>query len=323
MAEPLNPGQHRALVGALADGDWHSGADLSETFGISRAALGKRIDALGAFGLQVERRHGTGYRLQTRLDLLDTDAIATPAGWRLELQPVTGSTNSDLLARDAAEDPQALLAEYQQGGRGRRGRQWVSPFGHSLMLSAAWSFPTWPRDLGCLPLAVGVCAAEALAGQGIGEVLLKWPNDLYARGRKLGGILLEHRGETGGACRIVIGIGLNVRPFADGQAPDQPWIAADQLRDTPVDRNALAAALLSQLAAMLAAYADTGFAPWRGRWQARDLTLDRKVNVLGPGAPWQGIARGIDTQGALQVEVDGQLKPLHSGEVSVRMETPR
>ncbi len=322
MAEPLNATQHLALVRALADGDWHSGADLSGAFGISRAALAKRIDALDAFGLQVTRRHGTGYRLETPLTLLDAGAIPVPAGWRLSVVPVTGSTNSDLLDGDPEQDPQALLAEYQQGGRGRRGRQWVSPFAHNLMCSVAWSFASWPRDLSCLPLAVGVCVAEALAAQGIEDVQLKWPNDLYAQGRKLGGILLEHRGETGGACRIVIGIGLNVRPFDAGQAPDQPWVAADQLRETPQDRNTLAAALLQQLAGMLADYADRGFAPWRDRWAARDLTRDRVVTVTGPGEPWQGIARGIDAQGALQVEAEGRLKPLHSGEVSVRMEAP-
>ena len=99
-------------------------------------------------------------------------------------------------------------------------------------------------------------------------------------------------------------------------------MAADQLRETPQDRNTLAAALLQQLAGMLADYADRGFAPWRDRWAARDLTRDRVVTVTGPGEPWQGIARGIDAQGALQVEAEGRLKPLHSGEVSVRMEAP-
>lgn len=319
MAEPLNPEQHRALVAALADGQWHSGAELASAFAISRAALAKRVDALDAFGLRVARRHGRGYRLETPLTLLDAEAIRRPVGWRMSLVPVTGSTNSDLLDSDPEQDPQALLAEYQQGGRGRRGRQWVSPFGHNLICSLAWSFASWPRDLSCLPLAVGVCAAQALSEQGIDSVQLKWPNDLYALGRKLGGILLEHRGETGGACRIVIGVGLNVRPFDPAQAPDQPWVAADQLRDTPLDRNALATVLLQRLAAMLTDYADCGFAPWRDRWAARDLTRDRPVTVIGADGPWQGIARGIDAQGALQVEVGGQLKPLHSGEVSVRM----
>src|SRR3546814_7105530 len=103
----------------------------------------------------------------------------------------------------------------QTAGRGRRGRSWISPFGANLYLSIAWSWPAWPPELSALSLAIGVACAKVIENHGIADVRLKWPNDLLVDDRKLGGILIEHRGEAGGACRVVVGIGLNLQMVAN------------------------------------------------------------------------------------------------------------
>lgn len=307
-----------ALIHRLADGNWASGETLAAEQGISRSAVAKRVAALGRWGLQVESRHGLGYRLSMPLQLLDPAAMQRVTELPLTVVSVTDSTNADLLDADAAADPQARAAEYQTAGRGRRGRVWRAPYGQQLMVSLAWSFPVWPADLGCLPLAVGVCFAETLHTLGATTVQVKWPNDLVVRERKLGGILMEHRGEIGGACRVVIGFGLNVRAFAADQAPDQPWVSLDQLIDPVPDRNLVCGHLLNALYGLMRAYTKDGFAPWRVRWPDLDASAGRTVRLLGRASPIEGIARGIDASGALQVDCGGERIAVHSGEVSLR-----
>ncbi|MGH8460732.1 MAG: bifunctional biotin--[acetyl-CoA-carboxylase] ligase/biotin operon repressor BirA [Stenotrophobium sp.] len=325
MAQSLSEADMLALVDALADGEWHSGEDLAALAGISRAALAKRIEKLRDWQLDIEARHGLGYRLTAPLQRLSSEALrAAIPGVAVRVATVVDSTNAQLLTADAQQDPQALFAEFQSAGRGRRGRNWTSPFAANLYLSLAWSFAQWPRQLTALPLAVGVCCVRALRASGLDDVRIKWPNDLYVDGRKLGGILIEHRAEAGGPCRVVIGIGINVAMTRD-QAKEvtQPWIglheacAARGLAN--ISRNHLAAALLSGIVRGMHAFEGAGFDAFAAEWSTLDLTRDRAVTVLAQDRELHGIGRGVDAQGALVVEVLGQLHVLHSGEVSLRL----
>ena len=105
---------------------------------------------------------------------------------------------------------EVLLAEFQSAGRGRRGRAWLAPPGAGICLSLSWTFPEAPPELGALGLVIGVCVLRALTALGVKDLALKWPNDLLLDGRKLGGVLIELRGESAGPACVVIGIGLNV-----------------------------------------------------------------------------------------------------------------
>lgn len=312
------------LIDTLADGAWHSGEDLASTEGVTRAAVAKRIEKLRDLGLDVEARQGLGYRLAQPLERLrEAELAAAAPSARVRVVGSTDSTNQQLLVADTADDPQILFAEFQTAGRGRRGRAWRSPFGANLYLSLAWSFSSWPPQLTALPLAVGVACARAVQAQGLREVRLKWPNDLYAAGRKLGGILIEHRGEAGGACRVVIGIGLNVAMSgAQAEGIDQPWISLNEALAAsgrpPASRNALAASLIRELLAMLQPFETQGFGADRAAWSELDLTRDRAVTLSGEPQV-NGIARGVDESGALIVEVDGVRRLVHSGDVSLRL----
>lgn len=316
MAQALSETELLGLLDALADGEWHSGEALAAVAGITRAALAKRVDRLRDWQLDIEAQQGLGYRLAAPLRRLKPVA---PAGLKLKLLTVTDSTNTQLLAADAREDPQALFAEFQTAGRGRRGRSWVSPFGANLYFSLAWSFAAWPAQITALPLVVGVSCARALRAQGLAETGVKWPNDLYCRGRKLGGILIEHRGEAGAACRAVIGIGINVNMSArQGEGVTQPWTSVQDILGQPVSRDALASALLKELKAALERFEREGFAPFAALWREVDLCDNREVRVESD-PPYSGIARGVEDNGALIVESGGQRRSVHSGEVSLRL----
>lgn len=306
------------LIDQLADGQWHSGEALAAEAGISRAALSKRVAALERVGLLVASRTGLGYRLDEALQPLALAEMNLPNGLHASVARVTTSTNADLLAADAALDPQVRFAEFQLAGRGRRGRVWQSPYGRQLTMSMAWSFPSWLEDLGCLPLAVGVCVARSLHQLGATTVQVKWPNDLVVDGRKLGGILMEHRGEIGGACRVVMGLGLNLQRFADAHAPDQAWTSLDQLLPTPVTRNAVAATITHALHDLLADYPQRGFAAWRAQWSAVDVSFGKAVRIIGVDPVIEGIADGVDARGALRVLTPTGPVSVFSGEVSMR-----
>ncbi len=312
------------LIDTLADGAWHSGEALAAASGVTRAAVAKRVEKLRELGLDVEARQGLGYRLSRPLERLRQPGLqAALPGLRVSVVDSIDSTNKQLLEAPASDDPQFLFAEFQTAGRGRRGRAWRSPFGANLYVSLGWSFAAWPPQLTALPLAVGVACARAVQAQGLSDVQLKWPNDLYAAGRKLGGILIEHRGEAGGACRVVIGIGLNVAMSgAQADGIDQPWIALDEALaaqgGASASRNALAASLMRELVDMLQGFEREGFEPYRQAWLGYDLTRDRAVRLTGTPT-FDGIARGIDAGGALVVEAEGERRIVHSGDVSLRL----
>lgn len=316
----------RALLQALADGPV-SGDALARAAGLTRAAMWKRIEALRQAGVAISARRGQGYRLAQPLDLLDAEAIckALPASVQAQLDGLEvawslDSTNAELLRRPApASGCAVLLAERQSGGRGRRGRQWVSPLAANLYLSAARRFDGGLARLGGLSLVAGIACAEALQALGIAGIGLKWPNDVLLDGRKLGGILVEGGGEHGGPVRAVIGIGLNVRmPAAQADAIDQPWADLSARADPP-DRNRLAAALLQRLLPALAQFDREGLAPFLPRFAALDALHGRDIAVLdADGRSRHGRACGIAADGALQVEIDGVAQSLYAGEVSVR-----
>lgn len=330
MARTLDEAALLRLIDALAPGDWVSGAVLAQASGISREALSKRMRHLGDWQLEIESRPGLGYRLAHPLQRLDAAAILAelPPQWRQDLDlrvlPRTDSTNTQLLNSPAGRDPQALLAESQTAGRGRRGRVWRSPFGANLYLSVAWSFPAWPPQLSTLSLAAGVCCARALRRVGLDGVALKWPNDLWLNRAKLGGILIEQRGEAGGTCRVVIGFGLNVT-MSESQAGvlDQAWTTVEEslramARPAPA-RTVLAAALLEALLSGLEQFAVSGFASFESEWSALDLTRGCEVNVTGVNRGLAGTARGVDADGALLVENAQGLHAIHAGDVSLRL----
>jgi BirA family biotin operon repressor/biotin-[acetyl-CoA-carboxylase] ligase len=331
VTRPLEDAELLPLLDALADGRWHSGEALAEVAGISRAALAKRIARLEEWDLDIEARSGLGYRLAVPLERLDEARIreALPAATRSRLRELEvalriDSTNQALLDAAPARDPQALFAEAQTAGRGRRGRAWRSPFGANRYLSLAWRFPAWPPQLGTLSLAVGVACARALRAAGVAQIGLKWPNDLRVGNDKLGGILIEQRGEAGGDCRVVVGVGLNIAmSAAQAASVDQPWTSVQAvLGDAAPSRNALAALLLDALLSALIEFEAQGFAGFIADWNRLDLSAGRPVRIEGAGAALEGIACGIDESGALIVESGGRRHHLHAGEVSLRLAAP-
>lgn len=315
------------LLHLLADGRFHSGQRLAAELGVTRGAVWKRLQALSrALGVEVQAVRGRGYRLAQALELLDGERILArmspgprAAVSRLEVFTRLDSTNRYLRrkALEGAPRGSACLAEYQEAGRGRRGRDWVSPFGGNIYLSLLWRFSA-RGDLSGLSLALGVAALRAIRRTGLAAAGLKWPNDIVCGGRKLAGILLEMAGEASGPSYVVAGIGVNVRMGAAGSAIDQPWVDLESLLGHPVARNAFAAALLEEAVLAMIEYERDGLAGFAEAWAAADVLSGQTVAVRLEDRTLFGVARGIDATGALLVEREGGLHSFTAGEVSVR-----
>ena len=244
-------------------------------------------------------------------------------GFTVEVLPSVDSTNSELMrrARAGSMDPVLLIAQSQTAGRGRLGKQWHSHAGQSLTFSLA--LPLNPGNWSGLSLAVGVSLAESLHA----DVRIKWPNDLWLQGRKLGGILVEtaHTGQGSASQRmVVIGAGINIaRPSlsdvstealpAHGMAPVAPAGLAE------VCMGQTAGETLRLLAPALVRDVQTfeahGFAAFAERFARRDALLGLPVR-LSDGT--QGKACGVNASGALQVQTADGLQSVTSSEVSVR-----
>jgi BirA family biotin operon repressor/biotin-[acetyl-CoA-carboxylase] ligase len=319
-----------SLISLLSDGHFHSGEELGKSLGISRAAVWKLVKGIEPMGLEVHAVSGKGYRLAKPLELLDAGTICGQLDeesrallQRLDLLPVVDSTNAFLVqnALNGSPGGVACFAEYQQRGRGRRGRQWTSPYGSNIYLSLLWRFQDGTGRLGGLSLAVAVAVMRALVECGLRYAGVKWPNDILVNNRKLAGILLEVAGESNGPCYAVIGLGVNVEmPALAAGAIEQPWI---DLRSSGVTlgRNVVAGRILHHLLLAIPQYLQSGLDAFREEWRAWDLMTDQSVVILQGEEKRYGVARGIDARGLLLVEDEQGITRYASGEVSLRSAT--
>lgn len=320
----------------LADGQLHPGPELAAELGISRAAVWKQIRQLDGLGIEVRALPGKGYQLAVPVDLLSVDAIAEDLKpedrdrlMSLDVHWLLDSTSDELLRQPRVEPGRArvCLAEYQSGGRGRRGRRWFAGAGEGLCLSVAWCFPQAPASLSCLGLAVGIGVLRALRRAGAEEAQLKWPNDIVLSGRKLAGILVDVQGEAGGPLQIVAGVGVNyaLNPAtissveaAGGLRPASLHETLSDAGDSLPGRSRVAAGLIDAILEVLREFAVHGFQTLAGEWQAADCLQGHPVTVLVDQGAVAGIASGISGDGQLRVLVDGRIREFMTGDVSVR-----
>lgn len=312
--------RQQALLAVLADGAFHSGEQIGVKLGISRAAISQQIKSLRLLGLEIFSVTGKGYRLNTPLQLLNRESIQQ----HLNDVPVytcavIDSTNQYMMAQlDRWQKGECLLAETQTAGRGRRGRQWHSPFGSQFIMSMYWRLDDGPSAAMGLSLAIGVAVIQALESVGYRDLSLKWPNDIYMARRKLAGILVEMSAAVGGICHLVIGVGVNLNlPDAVIAQLDQPCA---HLAEQPVvvDRNQLSATIIRALRNALALFEKQGLTAFLMDWNRLDIFMQQPVQVLLGSQVIHGIYCGIDGQGNMLLQDLEGMHKFVGGEISLR-----
>ncbi|MEO8810632.1 MAG: biotin--[acetyl-CoA-carboxylase] ligase [Rhodanobacter sp.] len=320
------------LLAWLASGEPVDAAALAARAGVPSASIPGHVDALRARGVPVEAR-GNSYCLPWPLQMLDGARIraALQAPWAsslasLEVHGELDSTSSELQRRLAtASDLSIVMAESQSAGRGRLGRRWLSPPGLNLYLSCLKRFENGLAALSGLSLAVGVMVLRALGELGVSGAGLKWPNDVLAVvddvPGKLAGILVELSGDYRGRCAAIIGIGLNLRltPALHRQTGQPACDLASLTAGAALDRNEVAAALITALAQGLHQFQREGFAAFEVEYAQHDLLRGRPLRLTGALGTFEGMGVGVDRHGLLQVQLaDGSLRGFDSADITVR-----
>jgi BirA family biotin operon repressor/biotin-[acetyl-CoA-carboxylase] ligase len=317
----------KALLAQLSDSQFYDVDQLRTALAISASELDILLLEVKQLGIELESDNDQRWRLVYGINLLNENAIraalAAPTAeliTSMAVLDITDSTNLQaMVAAKQGNTGFVCTAEQQTAGRGRRGRNWASPYASNIYLSVVWEFASGVSALEGLSLAVGVAVADALAVAGIEGVTLKWPNDILHDNKKLGGILVEVSGNMTSSCHVVVGIGINVNmPAAAASAIDQPWVDAQSILGESVERNMLLGQFLNELMPLLANYDKNGFATYRDRWQALDAFAGQPVNILYGQERIGGIARGVDKIGALLLETETGTRPFNGGEVSLR-----
>lgn len=325
------PIPQRELITVLSDGRFHSGSALSEEWGVTRAAIAKAIGKLSLLGLDICAVKGKGYRLADRLSLLDSDKILASCGKtaacisKLDIFHSLPSTNSFMLDQVTPEFRQPrdgfniCLAEMQTSGRGSRGRNWISPFGHNVYMSVLKEFPGGAKSVGGLSLAIGLGLARTLMRFGVADIGLKWPNDLLIRSKKVAGILLDIKGEAFDACYVVIGIGVNLKVSATQMAMvEQPWTSMIDHGFKIEKRNEFVGALIASTVDVIDQFQRTGFEKFVAEWSSLDLSRGRQIELRSRAGTYSGIGAGVDKGGGLLVQTARGVELFESGEVSLR-----
>ncbi|WP_323752959.1 biotin--[acetyl-CoA-carboxylase] ligase [Marinobacter sp.] len=314
------------LLDLLSDHRVHSGESLAKQLGVSRTAVWKQIRKAVAEGIEVTTIRGQGYQLVTELDLLDrqkiVDGLAKEYEDKIDVTVLkeVDSTNAEVARKLLApgHGMPVVLADAQTEGRGRRGRSWSSPKGQNLYMSMGLTLRGGFEGLSGLSLVLGVAVVRALSRLGVQGAGLKWPNDLYAGGKKFGGILVEIQGELQeGQVQVIAGLGINVH-MKEAIAVDQPWTSL--LKHWPEQkwvRNDLATEVINGVAEALVHFEQEGFSVFRDEWQRYDIFLGqplaaREGSLSGTGA-------GVDAGGNYQLETDGGLISVMAGDISLRV----
>ena len=308
-------------------GDYISGQELCNRFGVSRTAVWKVMKQLKEEGYIIEAVQNKGYRLTENPDVLSASELKSRirnqwAGRELYFYGETGSTNTDAkrLGEEGAPHGTVVAADMQTAGRGRRGRTWESPAGKDIYFSILLRPEFAPDKAAGLTLVMALAVARAVEEKCGVEAGIKWPNDVVVNGKKICGILTEMTVETDYIQHVVTGVGINVNMDS---LPEEIRESATSLfleSGKKTARAELLQAVLERFEEYYGKYAaDLGMDSILGEYNARLVNRDRQVRVLDPKGEWEGVAKGINASGELLVETSaGRTVEVYAGEVSVR-----
>ena len=252
-------------------------------------------------------------------DLNKFEILECLHGKNLELEDIVvfqsiDSTNNFLLKEFKGETrTKVCLAEYQTEGRGQYGRQWISPSHRNILASLRFTIPK-NHSLNGLSIIMGLAVLNTLKDLGINSLRIKWPNDVYVEDGKIAGILVENRVVLDSRI-IVVGIGLNWR--MEVSVMTQKIADISGIIGNKVSRNCIVGRLLFHSIQLFEDWKTIGFLPYLNAWQEIDYLYDKHVKVSMGNEEFVALGVGIDSDGALLVKYQGEIKRIFSAQVSV------
>jgi BirA family biotin operon repressor/biotin-[acetyl-CoA-carboxylase] ligase len=305
-----------------------SGEEISRRLKVSRTAVWKRMKRLRTLGYEIEASTRSGYRLIRSPDLLTPSEIKPILktkwiGKTIHHFHTLDSTNSKAyqLALDGAEEGEVVVAESQEKGRGRLGRQWFSPPFLNLYLSVILRPKIPPHQASLITLMAAIATADAIQKFSGFLPLIKWPNDILLRNRKVAGLLNEINSEMDRIHFVILGIGINLNMDEKMFSKEIRTVATSlkrEMRQT-ISRKAFLQSLLQELEKWYTIFMKQGSAVILKAWRDRAHLKGRRVKVTSFGETLSGIAVDVDSDGALILETaDGKRKRVVAGDIEYR-----
>ena len=305
-----------------------SGGKISRRLKVSRTAVWKRMKRLRTLGYEIEASTRSGYRLIRSPDLLTPSEIKPILktkwiGKTIHHFHTLDSTNSKAyqLALDGAEEGEVVVAESQEKGRGRLGRQWFSPPFLNLYLSVILRPKIPPHQASLITLMAAIATADAIQKFSGFLPLIKWPNDILLRNRKVAGLLNEINSEMDRIHFVILGIGINLNMDEKMFSKEIRTVATSLKREMgqTISRKAFLQSLLQELEKWYTIFMKQGSAFILKAWRDRAHLKGRRVKVTSFGETLGGIAVDVDSDGALILETaDGKRKRVVAGDIEYR-----
>lgn len=306
-----------------------SGADLSQSLGVTRAAIWARIEELRTLGYQIEASPHHGYKLLNIPDVLHADDLLSLVASRqvigrdIRVFQETQSTNdiAEKLARDGVREGVVVFAESQTQGRGRLGRKWMSPRGKGLWFSLLLRPGLRPQAATQLTVAAATALVRAIQNFTGLKPAIKWPNDILVQGRKVAGVLTELSAELDHIKYLILGIGVNVNLVAGDFPADLRKLATSLRIETgqTFRRADLAAAILAELDRDYERIRKQQFPALADEWESHCSTLGHRVTIDMGARLLQGRAESLDDDGALLLRTEhGHLERVVGGDVTLQ-----
>ena len=305
-----------------------SGERISQRLKVSRTTVWKRVKRLRTLGYDIEASTRSGYRLIQSPDLLIPSEV-TPIlktkwmGKTIHYFPAIDSTNSKAyeLALEGAREGEIVIAESQKKGKGRLGRHWFSPPFLNLYLSVILRPKIPPQQASLITLMAAVATADAIQKSSGLLPLIKWPNDVLLRDRKVAGLLNEIHSEMDRIYFVILGIGVNLNMDGKLFSREIREVATSLKKEMgqPISRKAFLGTLLQELEMWFAIFLEEGPDTVIKAWRDRAQVKGRKVTVTSFGKTLSGIAVDIDSDGALILQTeDGKRIRIVAGDVEYR-----
>jgi BirA family biotin operon repressor/biotin-[acetyl-CoA-carboxylase] ligase len=305
-----------------------SGEEISLRLKVSRTAVWKRIQRLRALGYEIEASTRSGYRLIGSPDLLTPSEIKPILktkwiGKTIHHFDTLDSTNAKAyqLALDGAEEGEVVISESQAKGKGRLGRQWFSPPFLNLYLSVILRPNISPHQASLITLMAAVATAEAIREFSGLLPLIKWPNDILLRDRKVAGLLNEVHSEIDRIHFVILGIGVNLNTD-ENTFSKEIRAAATSLKiemGQTISRKAFLEFFLRELERWYSIFSGEGSAAILKAWGDRAHIQGRQLRVTSFGETLAGTAIDVDSDGALILETeDGKRRRVVAGDVQYK-----
>ena len=302
-----------------------SGQEISKRLNVSRTAVWKAVSSLKNEGYIIESINNRGYLLIQKNDVLNQVEIEQSMHKDFKspkviyLNTVDSTNNYAKSLSDCEPEDFLVVSDTQTLGKGRRGRNWVSPSGVGIWMSLCIRPQILIEHASMITLVMALSVCEAIEDLYSLECNIKWPNDIVINSKKISGILTEMSSDIDGIKYIISGVGINANN------KDFPKDISDIATSLYIEsgihirRADLIAKVIYYFYQNLSIFLLTeDISELKSKYESRLINVGRKVQIIDPKACYNAEALGIDNDGALLVKKDGKVLRIISGEVSVR-----